>query len=291
MEQAVLSIQSFVSLGHVGNRAASWALQALGLEVWPVPTVWYAHHPGYGPPAGNRFDAAWLERVLEGLYAAAPLERCAAVLSGYLGTAAQGPVLLRAIDRLRRLRPGLPWLCDPVLGDEGTGLFVPRDLAEYMRETLVPAADIVTPNRFELAWLTGLDPEDPGAARRAAERLRTRGPGTVLATGVPAAGGRIGVLLETEGGGFWIETPRLSCRAHGTGDLLAALYLGFRLRGEGVKTALERAVSILFAVVEETARADAAELRLGGGQRLVVEPRPRFRAVALGRGSGAACGD
>ncbi len=281
MEQAVLSIQSFVSLGHVGNRAAVWALQALELEVWPVPTVWYAHHPGYGPPAGSRFDAAWLERVLEGLCATAPLERCGAVLSGYLGSAAQGPVLLRAIARLRRLRPGLPWLCDPVLGDEETGLFVPRDLAEYMRETLVPAADIVTPNRFELAWLTGLDPGDPGAARRAAARLRARGPRTVLATGVPAAGGRIGVLLETEGGGFWIETPRLPCRAHGTGDLLAALYLGFRVRGADAKAALERAVSILFTAVEETVRADAGELRLGGCHRIVVEARPRFRAVAL----------
>ncbi len=279
MEQAILSIQSFVSLGHVGNRAASWALQHLGLEIWPVPTVWFAHHPGHGPPAGSRFDAAWLEEVLDGLLRRAPLGRCAGVLTGYLGGADQATVVRRAVGRLRRLRPGVPWLCDPVLGEEETGLFVPRELAERLREELVPAADIVTPNRFELAWLTGIDPRDPTTAREAARVLRATGPDTVLATGVPAAGGRaIGILLECPAGAFWIETPRLPCRAHGTGDLLAALYLGLLVRGEAPERALARAVSVLYAAIEATVRADAPELRLVTGEtgaRQVPPFRPR----------------
>ena len=291
MEQAILSIQSFVSLGHVGNRAAAWALQHLGLEVWPVPTVWFAHHPGYGPPAGSRFAADWLAAVLEGLLARAPLERCGGILSGYLGSAGQGPVLRAVVERLRGRRPGIPWLCDPVLGEEEGGLFVPRAVAECLRDELVPAADIVTPNRFELTWLTGIEVEDRAAARAAAARLRARGPGTVLATGVPAAGGGIGVLLDRRAGSLWIETPRLPCRAHGMGDLLAALYLGQLVRGAGIKAALEEAVSVLFAVVEATARTDAAELRLSAPDLRGRGDGPRFRAVELWREARPARGD
>ena len=280
MEQAILSIQSFVSLGHVGNRAACWALERLGLEVWPVPTVWFAHHPGYGPPAGSRFDADWLAAVLDGLLAAAPLARCGAILSGYLGGADQVPVVAAATGRLRKLRPGLVWLCDPVLGDEESGLFVPPALAARLREELVPAADIVTPNRFELSWLTGMPVEDRPSARRAAAALRGGGPRTVLATGIPAGKGRIGVLLESEEGSLWIDTPRLACCAHGTGDLLAALYLGWLLRGRGARAALERAIATLFAVVECTVRAAAGELRLSPEAVRAAE-NPRFRAVEL----------
>ncbi len=293
MEQAILSIQSFVSLGHVGNRAACWALERLGLEVWPVPTVWFAHHPGYGPPAGSRFAADWLGGVLSGLLGTAPLERCGGILSGYLGSVEQGPVVLEAVARLRRVRPGIPWLCDPVLGEEGRGLFVAPALAAFLRDRLVPAADIVAPNMFELGWLTGMAPVDVATACRAARRLRARGPATVLATGVPADGGRhIGVLLESAAGTFWIETPRLACRAHGTGDLLAALYLGLLVRGENPRSALEVAVSLLFAVIEGTVRADAEELRLPPCENFAAGVRPRFSASALGeRGrSGAAAG-
>lgn len=292
MEQAILSIQSFVSLGHVGNRAACWALERLGLEVWPVPTVWFAHHPGYGPPAGSRFGAEWLQGVLDGLLGTAPLERCGGILTGYLGGLEQGPVVLEAVARLRGARLGIPWLCDPVLGEEGRGLFVPRPLAAFLRDRLVPAADIVTPNLFELGWLTDMEPVDAASARRAARQLRARGPHTVLATGVPAAGGKgIGVLLESAAGSFWIETPRLACRAHGTGDLLAAFYLGRLLRGDGPKTALEAAVSVLYAIIEETVRADAGELRLPSCETFAAAARPRFRALALdGRGESGAAG-
>ncbi len=282
MEQAILSIQSFVSFGHVGNRAACWALQQLGLEVWPVPTVWFAHHPGYGPPAGSRFPSDWLNDLLQGLLEVVVPQRCAGVLSGYLGSATQARVLLDALNRLREASGRCLYLCDPVLGEEGKGLFVAPEVAETFRDLLVPAADIVTPNAFELGWLTAHPVTDAASARVAARLLRGRGPGTVVVTSVPAADAeRIGIVLDCAAGCFRIETPRLDCRAHGCGDLFSALYLGHLVRGFEPVDALEAAVSILFFVVERTVRERGTELCLPSCRELQALARPRFRAIRL----------
>lgn len=273
----VLSIQSFVASGRVGNRAAAFVLERLGFEVVAVPTVFLAHHPGHGPPAGLEVTAERVTALLEGLERRRRLDAVGAALTGYLGDPAVGDAVVRFLVDLRR-RGRLPlWLCDPVMGDDGRGFFVHPDLPELFRERAVPAADIVTPNRFELEWLTGVAVHDRASAARAARRLRARGPGVVVATSLPAEDpGGIAVLWSDRERDLWIETPRLAVPGAGAGDLFAARLLVEVLRGGTPADALARSVSAIFAVLEATVRTGADELAVIAAQQRLDEPQPRF---------------
>ena len=166
---AILSIQSQVAYGHVGNSAAVLPLQRLGFDVFPLNTVQLAHHPGYGAWRGHKLRPEQLDEILRGLEEHGVLGRCAAVLSGYLGDPGVADVVARAVAAVRRARPEALYLCDPVIGDDGPGVFVSAGVPEAIRERLVPLADIVVPNRFELAQLTA------AAGRIARGRARRRG--------------------------------------------------------------------------------------------------------------------
>jgi pyridoxine kinase len=280
--QAVLSIQSQVAWGHVGNSAATLPLQRLGFDVIAINTVQLAHHPGHGSWCGYKVEPERVAQILEGVVRRGALGRCGAIISGYLGDAAVGAIVLDAVAALRAARPGALYLCDPVIGDDGPGVFVSSGIPELIRDVLVPAADVVTPNRFELAFLSSLPVTTLAEARRAAGALRARGPRLVVATGLGLADDPgLAVLADGAEGAWLITTPRLPIAPGGTGDAFSALFLGHYLRSGDVGLALERAVSAMFDLVERTRASGADELCLVAAQNAFDPPTPRFRAQRL----------
>ena len=281
---AVLSIQSQVAYGHVGNSAAVLPLQRLGFDVFPLNTVQLAHHPGYGAWRGHKLRPEQLSEILGGLEQRGVLNRCAAVLSGYLGDPGIADVVARAVESVRAARPEAPYLCDPVIGDDDPGVFVSAGVPEAIRERLVPLADMVVPNRFELAHLTGRSIESLEDALAAAAELRARGPRLVVVTGLslPDRPGELAVLADTADQAWLAATPALPLAiGGGTGDAFSALFLGHYLTTADLCAALERAVAATFALVERTSATGAEELELVAAQDELAAPARRFPAIRL----------
>jgi pyridoxine kinase len=282
--EAVLSIQSQVVSGHVGNSAATLPLQRLGFDVFPVPTVLLAHHPGQGRGwRGHKVEPARIAEILSGLEDRGALARCAAVLSGYLGAPEVADLVLHAVGAVRTARPDALYLCDPVIGDDHTGVFVAPGVAEAIQGRLLAAADIVTPNRFELAHLSGRPVHNLDDALAATEILRKIGPRLVVVTGLelPDAPDTIGLLADCADAAWLVTTPRLPGIVHGTGDVFSALLLGHHLRSGAPELALELASAAIFAVVERTHAAGADELQLVATQDELAAPKARFRPRRL----------
>ncbi len=273
----VLSIQSGVVFGHVGNATAQFCLQRLGHEVWRIDTVRFSNHPGHGPPTGDVTAPADILRLVDGLVAHGWLGACDALLTGYLGAAEQGAAILEIAARVRAANPAAIWLLDPVIGDNGR-VFVKPGIHEFMRDRAVPSADIVTPNAFELGWLTGLPTDDVETAITAARALRGASRQTVIATGIDAGAGLIATLAIHDGGAHVVTTPRALIAANGTGDSLAAIFLARLLATCDVPDALSHAVSALSALLHATAAAGARELELIATQDSIVAPVPMYQA-------------
>jgi pyridoxine kinase len=282
---AILSIQSQVAYGHVGNSAAMLPLQRLGFDVFALNTVQLAHHPGYGTWRGHKVGPEQLCEILRGLEERGVLARCVAVLSGYLGDAAVADVMVRAVMAVRTARPDACYLCDPVIGDDGPGVFVSEGVPEAIGLHLVPLADVAVPNRFELAHLTGWSIRSLEDALAAAAALRARGPRLVVATGLelPERPDELAVLAATAQQAWLVATPRLPLAVGGgTGDAFSALFLGHYLAAGDLRTALERAVAAMFALVARTCDEGAEELCLVAAQNEMMAPARRFAAVRLG---------
>ena len=281
---AILSIQSQVAYGHVGNSAAVLPLQRLGFDVFPLNTVQLAHHPGYGAWRGHKLRPEQLYEILGGLEARGLLGRCVAVLSGYLGDPRMADVVARAVEAVRAARPGAPYLCDPVIADDEPGVFVSAGVPEAIGQRLAPLADIVVPNRFELAHLTGRQVQSLEDALAAAAELRGRGPRLVIATGLslPDRPDELAVLADSADEAWLVATPRLPLAiGGGTGDAFSALFLGHYLAAGELRTGLERAIAAMFALVERTCAAGAEELCLVATQDELVAPGCRFAALRL----------
>ena len=213
---AILSVQSSVAYGHVGNAAAVFCLRRSGVDVWPVDTVAFSNHPGHGRYSGRVRPAAEISELIEGLKWIGALGRCGGVLSGYLGSAETGRVVHQAARELKTRRPSALWCCDPVMGDRGAGLYVPHDIVAFFRQTAVPAADILVPNSFELELLTGLRTDTIAGATAAATVLLSQGPQAVIVTSVaeePTASecgaAAISSLAVTRRGSWLVTMPRV----------------------------------------------------------------------------------
>lgn len=269
----ILSLQSHVAYGHVGNSAAVFALQRLGHEVWPVHTVQFSNHTGYGRWGGRIFEAAHIAEVVAGLAGLGVLGRCDAVLSGYLGDAAIGAVASDAVRRAKAANPAAIWCCDPVMGDVGKGLFVKEGVADFLRGEALAAADVLTPNHFELEQLVGRGLAGLGDVLAAARALPPR---LVL---VSSFGGGAANLLVTPDAAWMVTTPVLPFAQPpaGAGDALAALFLGHLLRALPPPEALSLAVSGLFAVLEATLE-KSGELALVAAQEAMARPGRVFPA-------------
>ncbi|MCS6890935.1 MAG: pyridoxal kinase PdxY [Rhodovarius sp.] len=280
MSENILSIQSWVAYGHVGNASAMFPLQRLGAEVWAVHTVQFSNHTGYGAWRGQVFGAELIRECLIGMEERGVLSRCDAVLSGYVGAPDIGEAILDAVARVKAANPRALYCCDPVIGDVGRGIFVRPGVPEFFRDRALALADIATPNRFELEWLTGLPAGGLDQAKAAIAALQALGPRCVLLTSFDARPGAIG-LVAAEGGQFWhLETPLLPLAVNGAGDAISALFLLHRLRSGSAARALEAAASSVFGLLRRTAEAGSREILLVEAQEEIVQPSFRFRAEA-----------
>ncbi len=277
----ILSIQSWVSYGHVGNAAAVFPLQRLGAEVWAVNTVQFSNHTGYGDWTGQVFTGAEVASVIAGLTRRGALARADAVLSGYMGDATIGETILDTVDQVRAANPAALYCCDPVIGDDNTGVYVRAGIAELLRDRALPSADILTPNQFELAQLTGLSCATLAEARAAVAALQARmhGPRCVLVTSLQTEitpADSIDMLVAADGAAHLLRTDRLPLSINGTGDLVAALFLYHFLATRSAPEALGKAGSALYGVLKYTAAEQAKELKLVAAQAELVAPSRIF---------------
>ena len=280
----LISIQSHVAYGHVGNSAAVFPLQRLGVEVWPVHTVQFSNHTGYGQWQGRVFDASLIRDIVAGLETRGVLGECAGVLSGYVGAPEIGEAILDAVATVKRANPAARYCCDPVIGDVGKGAFVREGVAEFMRDRAVASADIVTPNHFELDVLSGRLSRTLGEARDAVQALHDRGPRAVLVTSLAVddtPADAVDLLASDETGDFRLRTPRLAVAANGAGDAIAALFFALYLRSGRIEEALSRAASAIFGVLKRTAELGAPEIQLVLAQDEIIAPSQLFDARRL----------
>jgi pyridoxine kinase len=280
----ILSIQSSVAYGHVGNSAATFPLMRMGVEVWPVLTVHFSNHTGYPSWRGPMLAAADIAEVVRGIDERGVLGRVDAVLSGYQGGADVGAVIVDVVELVRRRNPAAIYCCDPVLGDVDRGLYVRPGIPELMRDRVVPVADVITPNQFELTVLTGMNTTTIDEVLAAADAARALGPETVLVTSVvhaDAAPGTIDMIAVSGGGAWRVTTPLLPRTFTGAGDLTAAMFLAGLLRTGDIATALTRTAAVVHGVLEATIASGGSELALVAAQDEIVHPSRTFEPVRL----------
>lgn len=283
----LLSIQSSVAYGHVGNSAAVFALQRLGHEVWPINTVQLSNHPGHGGFRGRVSAPDELADLVDGLTEHGWLGACDGVLTGYLGHAAQGPAIMDAVARVRAANPDAIWALDPVIGDHGR-IFVKAGVPEFLRDRAAQAADILTPNGFELSYLTQQRCDRQDTALSALRRLLDAGAANprriVVATGLAladAAPDTLTILGASAAGAWRVGTPRIEHPANGAGDLFAALFLGRYLAARDLPAALAAAAAAVHGVIARSAAAGSRELLLIAAQDEITAPARRFPATPV----------
>ena len=280
----ILSIQSHVTYGHVGNAAATFPMQRLGHEVWPIHTVQFSNHTGYGAWRGQVFDAGMIGECVAGMADRGVLSSCDGVLSGYMGSADTGIAILSAVATVKAEHPGALYCCDPVIGDLGRGIYVRPGIAEFMRDRAVPAADIITPNQFELDLLSATTTSTIDGVRTALASVHAAGPRTILVTsylGDDTPGDAID-LLASEGDELWrVRTPKLDIAVNGAGDAIAALFFVHMLETHSAAEALSRASSSIYGLLRRTAEAGSREIVLVAAQEEFVRPTTVLRPERL----------
>ncbi|HEY0291995.1 MAG TPA: pyridoxal kinase PdxY [Hansschlegelia sp.] len=280
----ILSIQSHVAYGHVGNASAVFPMQRLGHEVWAINTVQFSNHTGYGAWRGPVFPADAIREVVAGVEERGVLPACDGVLSGYMGDASIGEAILDAVERVKQANPSALYCCDPVIGDVGRGVFVRPGIPEFMRDRAMPAADVATPNQFELEQLTGVAVGGLGAAKIAASALRAIGPKVVLVTSLQTPETPDGVmeLLAVDGEGAWrVRTPLLPVSVNGAGDAIAALFFVHWLTTRSAAEAMSKAASSVYGLLKATAEAGSREILTVAAQDEFVRPSRVFVAEPI----------
>jgi pyridoxine kinase len=280
----ILSIQSWVAYGHVGNASAMFPMQRLGHEVWGVNTVQFSNHTGYGAWTGQVYSGDAIRDVVDGVEARGVLPSCDGVLSGYMGDASIGEAILDAAARVKKANPKALYCCDPVIGDVGRGIFVRPGIPEFMKSRTVPAADIITPNHFELELLAGQEAKDTASLARALDAVHKLGPKTILVTSLHTSDtpdGMLDVLVSDPSGRFRVRTPLLPVSVSGAGDAVAALFFVHYLETKSAAEALSRAASSVYGLLKRTSEAGSREILSIAAQDEFVSPTTRFTAEAL----------
>ncbi|MEQ9491794.1 MAG: pyridoxal kinase PdxY [Alphaproteobacteria bacterium] len=277
----VLSIQSHVAYGYVGNAAAVFPMQRLGIEVWPVHTVLYSNHKGYGDWDGVDMSIEAVASVLRGIEARGVLSKCEAVLTGFIGVPELTALIVETVAKVRAANPKAFYCCDPVMGDEVPGLYVSSELPDLIRTRLIPIADIVTPNQFELNQLTGMNPTTLEEALKAADTLLDMGPRMVLLTSLKRAEtepNSVEMLLVTRSDAWLVATPLFDFAEppNGSGDMTASLFTAHFLKTGDPATALAATTASIFAVFEATHRANSREITMIEAQDALVHPSRAF---------------
>ncbi|CAB0565667.1 pyridoxamine kinase [Corynebacterium diphtheriae] len=281
----ILSIQSHVSYGHVGNSAAVFPLQRIGHEVWPIHTVNFSNHTGYGQWGGELIPAAQVRNVIDGMEQRGAFERIDAILSGYQGGSDIADVIVDAVARIKEANPQAVYACDPVMGNAKSGCFVSDLIPPLLRDKVVPVADIITPNQFELEYLTGVPAHDTTSTLEAIAAAQEMGPNTVLVTSVrrpETPADAIEMIAANEQGAWLVRTPFIDFKRNGSGDVTAALFTGHYIRERNAADALARTASSVFDLIETTFTADSRELLIIESQEAIAHPRLQFEVEQIG---------
>jgi pyridoxine kinase len=278
----ILSIQSSVVYGHVGNSAAVFPLQRLGVEVWPINTVHFSNHTRYGSWGGGVLPTSVVKDIVRGLTERGVLPLCDGLLSGYMGDVTLGRVILDLVQQVRTVNPSAAYCLDPVMGDTDRGFYVREGISELMRDEALPLATVITPNQFELEFLAGHAVADLESTLTAVKHLRDHGPAIVLVTSLSREDSdpnMIEVLAADAQSAHLIATPRLPLAVNGAGDATAAIFFAHWLMGKPIAEALEKTVNSIFAVLALTAERNAKEIQLIGAQDQIANPPTRFKAI------------
>lgn len=275
----VLSIQSAVAYGHVGNSAAVFPLQRIGVEVMPVYTVTFSNHTGYGAWRGPLISPDDVREVITGIEERGVFPQIDVILSGYQGSEGIADVILDAVARITAANPAAIYACDPVMGNAKSGCFVAPAIPILLRERVVPAADVITPNQFELGYLTDTEPDTLESTLHSVDLARDMGPRTVLVTSVERPDrdeGTLEMLAVTDDGAWIVTTPQLPMKANGSGDVTAALFTAHYRRTGDAADALARTASSVFDLLQNTLDSGERELQLVESQEAYAHPRMQF---------------
>ena len=278
---SVLSIQSHVVYGHVGNSAVSFVLQRLGLEIWPINTVQFSNHTGYADWEGRVTPVDEVQALLQGLSRRNVLPRCEAVLTGYLGLPALGDAVLDAVAMAKTANKKAVWCCDPVMGDEGRGFFVPPAMAEFFKKRALPLADFLTPNQFELEQISDVRVSDLDHLRLALKLLHSKGPRLICVTSARFADTpeqALDMVLSVPDQIWRLRLPRLPLSPNGAGDVVAGLILYHALKNFPPKSILEKSGSMIFALLMAMLKLRQSELPLVAAQNEMLSPERLFTA-------------
>ena len=294
---SILSIQSHVVYGHVGNSAAVFALQRLGREVWAINTVEFSNHTGYKAWRGETLSPALIESLVLGLEERDVLKHCDAVLSGYLGDPVTGRTIIAAVKKVKSHSPHVLYCCDPVMGDVDQGFYVQPEIPAIFINEVIPISNIITPNQFELCALTGIEIETSGDVMEAVKRLHALGPEIILVTSLktrdasvrpaeePGMEDTIGMLVSDKKDVWRISTPFLSFESSfvmsGAGDIAASIFLSRYLETKDPKQSLELTAASVFGIMEETHKANSRELLLIAAQEKITSDNTPFKAVKV----------
>lgn len=280
----ILSIQSSVAYGHVGNSAATFPLMRLGVETWPVLTVHFSNNTSYPGKRGPLLRPEDVRDVVDGIDDLGVLPQVDAVLTGYQGAPAMGAEILKIVELVKQRNPQAVYCCDPVMGDVGRGMYVLAGIPEFVRDHVVAAADIMTPNHYELNFLTGRETTTLAEIVDAAHALRAAGPDTVLVTSAVVAGEdpETVTMIAVNGEGAWrVTTPLLGRTFTGSGDLTTAVFLAALLEPGSLADAVGRTADIVYSVLEKTTSLDQRELALVAAQDDLVAPRFHFEVTRV----------
>lgn len=280
----ILSIQSHVAYGHVGNASAVFPMQRLGHEVWPIHTVQFSNHTGYGAWKGRVFDGGMIEECVEGIEMRGVLGACDGVLSGYMGSSDIGEAILGSVARVKAANSRAKYCCDPVIGDVGRGVFVRPGIPEFMKARAVPSADVITPNHWELDYLSGCEARNLAATRKAIAIVHALGPKVILVTSLhidETPADCIDLVASDGERLFRVRTPRLPVSVNGAGDAIAALFFVHWLESGSVADALARASASVYGLLKRTADAMSREILTVTAQDEFVAPTHRFAVEAI----------
>ena len=277
-KKAVIVISSHVVRGSVGNRAAVFALEAVGYPVWAMQTVTLPWHPGHGPSTRMVPQAAQFDAIIDDLCRAPWLSEVGAVLTGYLGDPSQAESIAKLVNAVKAKTPDALYVCDPVIGDLG-GLYVPEPIALAIRDILLPFSDITTPNQYELSWLSGQKISNNQDIINASKAL---GPETVLTTSAFALmRGSMANLLHVENNNILSEHRLFDEVINGAGDLTAALLLARTLSGFDHEKTLQWVTSSVFEILGHTRRLGRNELVLEQDISSLVKPQAMVQMRTL----------
>lgn len=283
----ILAIQSHVVFGHAGNSAAEFPMRRLGANVWPLNTVQFSNHTQYGQWTGSVMPPAHLTEIVQGISAIGQLQRCDAVLSGYLGSAEQGEHILGIVREVKKANPQALYFCDPVMGHPEKGCIVAPGVAEFHARYALPASDIIAPNLIELELLSGHAVNTVEEAVTTSRELIARGPNVVLVKHLARAGyhkDRFEMLLVTRDEAWHISRPLVDFGERqpvGVGDVTSGLLLVKLLQGASLRDALEHVTAAVYEVMVTTKRMGEYELQVVAAQDGIAKPEHYFTAVAL----------